>query len=87
MTTDSLETRLARLEEIVRDLEGDELELDDALALFAEAVSHLRETETLLEGAQLRVDELLGSMERPELRPLDDTTDDEPTPAASPDDP
>ncbi len=78
MSGDNLETRLARLEEIVRGLEGDELELDDALALFEEAVGHLRETEGLLERAQLKVDELVGSMERPEFRPVQGTSDEEP---------
>jgi exodeoxyribonuclease VII small subunit len=69
----SLEERLARLEAIARGLESDDIELDGALEMFEEAVAHLRETEALLEGAQLRVDELLGTLERAELRPLGDT--------------
>ncbi|HEX3157894.1 MAG TPA: exodeoxyribonuclease VII small subunit [Gemmatimonadaceae bacterium] len=36
------EETLARLEEIVADLDGTELPLDDALALFREGVEHLR---------------------------------------------
>lgn len=73
VTKVSLEERLARLEAIARGLESDDVELDGALAMFEEAVAHLRETEALLEGAQLRVDELLGTLERSKLQPLDDT--------------
>lgn len=38
----SFEDRLKRLEEIVAELEGDELELDRALKLFEEGISALR---------------------------------------------
>ena len=37
-----LTDELARLEEIVRKLEGDDVELDAALALFEEGVGRLR---------------------------------------------
>jgi exodeoxyribonuclease VII small subunit len=55
-----LEGRLKRLEEIVRQLEAEELELDRALALFEEGVIHTREAEKALAAAELRVEELLG---------------------------
>ena len=86
MSAESLEARLARLEEIVRRLEGDELELDDALRLFEEAVGHLRETEELLEQAQLRVDELVGTLERPRLRKVESGYDDDPVEDGEPSD-
>ena len=56
----TLEGRLRRLEEIVGQLEADDLELDKALALFEEGVTHVREAETALSAAELRVEELLG---------------------------
>ena len=56
----SLEARLRRLEEIVGQLETEELELDKALALFEEGVGHVKEAESSLAAAELRVEELLG---------------------------
>jgi exodeoxyribonuclease VII small subunit len=59
----SLEARLRRLEEIVGQLETDDLELDRALALFEEGVTHVKEAEGALAAAELRVEELLGEGE------------------------
>lgn len=66
----SLEARLRRLEEIVSQLETEELELDRALALFEEGVSHVKEAEGALAAAELRVEELLA--ESGETRPLEE---------------
>jgi exodeoxyribonuclease VII small subunit len=66
-----LENRLRRLEEIVRALEADDLELDKALALFEEGVSHVRGAEKLLAEAELRVEELLGENGDLDTRPMD----------------
>ena len=68
----SLEVRLRRLEEIVSRLESEDLELDKALALFEEGVGHVREAESALAKAELRVEELLGDGEDAETRPLED---------------
>jgi exodeoxyribonuclease VII small subunit len=57
----TLEGRLRRLEEIVAQLEAEDLELEKALTLFEEGVAHVREAETALSAAELRVEELLGS--------------------------
>ena len=57
---ETLESRLRRLEEIVGQLEGEDLELDRALALFEEGVGHVKEAEKTLAAAELRVEELLG---------------------------
>lgn len=54
-----LEARIARVEKIASALEGDRLELDEALRLFEEGVRHLREAESLLRTAELRVERLL----------------------------
>ena len=50
---------LRRLEEIVRLLESDEPELDDALALFEEGVARLREARARLAQAELTVQRVL----------------------------
>ena len=50
---------LRRLEEIVRLLESDEPELDDALALFDEGVTRLRQARDQLAQAELTVQRVL----------------------------
>ena len=69
-TEQNLEGRLRRLEEIVGQLETEELELDKALALFEEGVTHVKEAETALAAAELRVEELLGEGENLRTAPL-----------------
>lgn len=59
--TPTLEARIRRLEEILVALEGDGVELEQALALFEEGVKHVRAAEETLSATQLRVEELLGS--------------------------
>jgi exodeoxyribonuclease VII small subunit len=54
----SIERRLARLEEIVAQLEGESLELATALALFEEGVVCLREAAGTLSEAETRVQKL-----------------------------
>jgi exodeoxyribonuclease VII small subunit len=54
-----LERRLGRLQEIVSRLEGDRLELQDALELFEEGVRELREAQRILQHAELRIERLL----------------------------
>ena len=62
-TSQSTGARLAedlkRLEEIVRLLESDEPELDDALALFEEGVARLRQARDQLAQAELTVQRVL----------------------------
>jgi exodeoxyribonuclease VII small subunit len=50
---------LERLEDIVRRLEGEELDLDDALRLFEEGVGRLRAARQQLEAAELRIRQVL----------------------------
>jgi exodeoxyribonuclease VII small subunit len=50
---------LARLEEIVRKLEADDVELDAALALFEEGVARLRAARDRLSTAELKVQKVL----------------------------
>jgi len=57
----SLESRLARLEEILSRMESEEVELEEALKLFEEGVTHVRSAEKVLAETELRVEELLAS--------------------------
>jgi exodeoxyribonuclease VII small subunit len=50
---------LARLEEIVRRLEADDVELDAALALFEDGVARLRAARERLAAADLKVQTVL----------------------------
>ena len=54
----TLEQTLARLEEIVRRLDEERLDLGDALALFEEGVAHLRDAAGALSEADARVKRL-----------------------------
>jgi exodeoxyribonuclease VII small subunit len=54
-----LTEELARLEEIVRRLEADDVELDAALALFEEGVARLRRARARLADADLKVQTVL----------------------------
>jgi exodeoxyribonuclease VII small subunit len=55
----SIAEELARLEEIVRRLEAEEVELDAALALFEEGVARLRAARERLAAAELKVQKVL----------------------------
>jgi exodeoxyribonuclease VII small subunit len=57
MTT--IAEELTRLEEIVRKLEADDVELDAALALFEEGVARLRAARERLSAADLKVQTVL----------------------------
>ncbi len=57
MTT--IADELTRLEEIVRKLEADDVELDAALALFEEGVTRLRAARERLASADLKVQMVL----------------------------
>lgn len=53
------EAALSELEEIVRALDRDEMQLDEALELFREGVGHLRTANRLLDEAEGQVEELI----------------------------
>jgi len=55
----ALAEELARLEEIVRKLEAEDVELDTALALFEEGVARLRAARERLGAAELKVQAVL----------------------------
>ncbi len=54
----SLQADLERLEQIVRSLEQEDLDLDKALALFEEGVARLREARARLGDAEVRLKQL-----------------------------
>jgi exodeoxyribonuclease VII small subunit len=54
-----LAEELARLEEIVRRLEAEDMELDAALSLFEEGVTRLRAARERLAAAELKVQAVL----------------------------
>jgi exodeoxyribonuclease VII small subunit len=51
--------QLDRLEEIVRRLEGQDLDLDEALKLFEEGIERLREARERLTAAEAQVKQVL----------------------------
>lgn len=55
----NFEKSIGRLEEIVRELDRDELDLDGALALFEEGITHLRVASAALNKAEARVQQLV----------------------------
>ncbi len=55
----SLAEDLAQLEALVRRLEQDDVELDEALALFEQGVKHLRAARERLASAESRVQQVL----------------------------
>jgi exodeoxyribonuclease VII small subunit len=57
-SADSLAKDLARLEQIVYELEGD-VDLDRALSLFEEGVRHLKQAKERLNEAEARVQRVL----------------------------
>jgi exodeoxyribonuclease VII small subunit len=55
----SFKAEIERLEEIVRSLEAEDLDLDKALRLFEEGVNSLRSARKLLEDSELTVQQVL----------------------------
>ena len=55
----SLQDELRRLEEIVRRLEANDLDLDAALALFEEGITRLRAARERLQDAEVRIQRVL----------------------------
>jgi exodeoxyribonuclease VII small subunit len=62
----SFEERLAALEAVVKDLEGEGLTLEASLARYQQGVEHLKACRALLDGAERRLAELMADgSERP----------------------
>jgi exodeoxyribonuclease VII small subunit len=67
----SFEQIIGELERVVRELEGDGLPLEKALAKFEEGVGLAREGSHRLEAAERRVEEILADGTLVPLPPLD----------------
>lgn len=68
----SFEDALAQLEEIVRNLEGGDSALDDAIAAYERGAALKRHCESKLRQAQARVEKIsLGPDGKPETAPAD----------------
>ncbi len=68
----NFEGALERLGEIVEQLEGDGLELDESLALFEEGVRLLRHAESTLDGAEERIRLLVEDRDGFRLEPFEE---------------
>ena len=63
--TDSFETHLAALEEIVDALEAGDLDLETAMTRYEDGVKRLKSCYSLLKDAEQRVKKLVGDEEQP----------------------
>jgi exodeoxyribonuclease VII small subunit len=64
----TFEAKLARLDAIVKELEGGTVELQRATELFKEGKTLSRECEALLKSAQEQIDEATAEAKSPETR-------------------
>lgn len=67
-----LGARIHRLQRIVADLEREDIELEDAMRLFEEGVTHLRAAESLVARTELRIERLLDGRDGVEVEPITD---------------
>lgn len=68
----ALGPRLRRLETILGRLEREDLELEDALALFEQGVAELREAQKVIAHTELRVERLLEEADGVTREPVPD---------------
>ena len=66
----SLEHALTRLEMIVHSLEREDLELDHALKLFEEGLTHLRNAQHVLATAELKIERLIEERGKVRMEPM-----------------
>lgn len=68
----TFEVKVARLEAIVKDLEGGNVELDKAVTLFKEGKALSAECQELLKAAQDQIDRAMKSTAKPGAEPFDE---------------
>ncbi len=68
----SFEAALKRLEEIVAELEGGRLSLEDSLSRFEEGMRLSKLCQEKLKGVELRIEKLVAEGGRASARPLDE---------------
>jgi len=69
------EASVAELEGLVESLEAGDVSLEEALARFERGVTLSRQCQTLLKGAELRVDQLLSEGDEDRVAPFDTVSD------------
>jgi len=69
------EASVAELEGLVESLEAGDVSLEEALARFERGVTLSRQCQTLLKGAELRVDQLLSEGDEDRVAPFDTASD------------
>jgi len=62
----TFEEALTTLEQVVEQIESNELSLDETLRLYERGAQLARRCDELLEGAELRVEELNQALQKPE---------------------
>jgi len=67
-----LGARIHRLQRIVADLDREDIELEDAMKLFEEGVTHLRAAQSLVSQAELRIEKLLEERGGVRTEPMDE---------------
>ncbi len=65
---------MSELDGIVEKLEGNSLELEESLALYERGVALLRDLRSRLDGAQQKVDVLMGELEEQQSDDVVDST-------------
>ena len=68
----TFEAKVARLEAIVKDLEGGNVQLDKAVTLFKEGKTLSRECQELLKAAQEQIDRAMETVAKPGAEPFDE---------------
>ena len=61
-----------QLDKLVAQLESGQLSLEDSLAAFDTGMALSRKAAAILDAAEHRLEQIAGSLDKPELRPLDE---------------
>lgn len=68
----SFEKLVDQLDKLVAQLESGQLSLEDSLAAFDDGMAVSRKAAAILDAAEHRLEQIAGSPEKPELKPLDE---------------
>ncbi len=68
----SFEKLVDQLDKLVAQLESGQLSLEDSLAAFDTGMALSRKAAAILDAAEHRLEQIAGSPDKPELRPLDE---------------
>jgi exodeoxyribonuclease VII small subunit len=68
----SFEKLVDQLDKLVAQLESGQLSLEDSLAAFDTGMAISRKAAAILDAAEHRLEQIAGSPDKPELKPLDE---------------